>query len=57
VLISRLPSSAAQASIRLVGKAFNGSGMSGQQGIRKPYQARPPPIAASSGIVTSIPRR
>ena len=56
-LASRLPSSAAQASIRLEEKAFNVSGMSGQEGIREPYQARSPPIAASGGSVTSFPRR
>ncbi|HWZ38164.1 MAG TPA: hypothetical protein VNY08_07685 [Bradyrhizobium sp.] len=54
---SRPQSSAAQASIRLEEKAFNVSGMSGQQGIRESYQARPPPITASGGSVTSFPRR
>jgi hypothetical protein len=52
---SKLPSSAAQASIRLEEKAFNVSA-SGQQGIRESYQARLPAIAASGGSVTSFPR-
>src|SRR5690242_18797055 len=53
----RLPSRTAQASIVLEEEAINGSGISGQQGIREASQARPLPIAASVGSVTSFPRR